>query len=42
MKDVPIDDLRRNVVMLARLATLMKIPVITRASDPRENAAEEA
>lgn len=34
VKDVPIDDLRRNVVMLARLATLMKIPVITTASEP--------
>jgi nicotinamidase-related amidase len=34
VKDVPIDDLRRNVIMLARLATLMKIPVITTASEP--------
>jgi nicotinamidase-related amidase len=34
VKDVPIDDLRRNVVMLTRLATLMKIPVITTASEP--------
>ena len=34
VKDVPVDDLRRNVVMLARLATLMKIPVITTASEP--------
>jgi nicotinamidase-related amidase len=34
VKDVPVDDLRRNVVMLARLAKLMKIPVITTASEP--------
>ena len=34
VKDIPVDDLRRNVVMLARLATLMKIPVITTASEP--------
>lgn len=34
VEDVPIDDLRRNVVMLAKLATLMKIPVITTASEP--------
>jgi len=34
VKDVPLVDLRRNVVMLAKLATLMKIPVITTASEP--------
>jgi nicotinamidase-related amidase len=34
VKDVPVDDLRRNVVVLAQLATLMKIPVITTASEP--------
>jgi nicotinamidase-related amidase len=34
VKDIPVDDLRRNVVMLARLATLLKIPVITTASEP--------
>ena len=34
VKDVPVDDLRRNVVMLARLAALLKIPVITTASEP--------
>lgn len=34
IKDVPLVDLRRNVEMLARLATLMKIPVITSASEP--------
>ena len=34
VKDVPIADLRRNVVMLAKLASLMKIPVITTASEP--------
>jgi nicotinamidase-related amidase len=35
VKDVPPADLRRNVVLLARLATLMKIPVITTASEPK-------
>ena len=34
VKDVPVADLRRNVEMLARLATLLKIPVITTASEP--------
>src|SRR5512134_1611 len=34
VKDIPVDDLRRNVVMLAKLATLLKIPVITTASEP--------
>jgi nicotinamidase-related amidase len=34
VKDVPVDDLRRNVVVLAKLASLMKIPVITTASEP--------
>ena len=34
VKDVPVDDLRRNVVVLAQLATLLKIPVITTASEP--------
>lgn len=34
VKDVPVADLRRNVVMLAKLASLMKIPVITTASEP--------
>jgi nicotinamidase-related amidase len=34
VKDVPIADLRSNVIMLAKLATLMKIPVITTASEP--------
>ena len=34
VKDIPVDDLRRNVEMLAKLATLMKIPVITTASEP--------
>ena len=27
VKDIPVADLRSNVVMLAKLATLMKIPV---------------
>ena len=34
VKDVPVAELRANVVMLAKLATLMKIPVITTASEP--------
>ncbi len=34
VKDVPVADLRRNVEMLSRLATLLKIPVITTASEP--------
>lgn len=34
VKDVPVADLRRNVEMLTRLATLLKIPVITTASEP--------
>jgi nicotinamidase-related amidase len=35
VKDVPIVDLRNNTVMLAKLATLMKIPVVTTASEPK-------
>lgn len=34
VKDIPVDDLRRNTVMLAKLATLLKVPVITTASEP--------
>jgi nicotinamidase-related amidase len=34
VKDVPVDDLRRNVVVLTKLAKLMKIPIITTASEP--------
>lgn len=34
VKDVPLADLRNNVELLAKLATLMKIPVITTASEP--------
>lgn len=34
VKDIDVDDLRRNVVMLTRLATLLDIPVITTASEP--------
>jgi nicotinamidase-related amidase len=34
VKDIDVDDLRRNVTMLARLATLFDIPVITTASEP--------
>ncbi|KAB7644400.1 isochorismatase family protein [Polymorphobacter fuscus] len=34
VKDIPVADLRRNVEMIARLATLLNIPVITTASEP--------
>jgi nicotinamidase-related amidase len=34
VKDIAVDDLRRDTVMLARLATLLKLPVITTASEP--------
>lgn len=34
VKDIPVAELRANTVMLARLATLLKIPVITTASEP--------
>lgn len=34
VKDISISDLRRNVEMIARLAALLEIPVITTASEP--------
>jgi nicotinamidase-related amidase len=34
VKDIAVADLRRNVEMIARLATLLGIPVITTASQP--------
>src|SRR5215208_2634034 len=34
VKDVTVTELRNNTVMLAKLATLLKIPVITTASEP--------
>lgn len=34
VKDIGVEELRRNVVMIAKLATLLKIPVITSASEP--------
>ena len=34
VKDISIAELRANTVMLAKLATLLKIPVITTASEP--------
>jgi nicotinamidase-related amidase len=34
VKDVGIAELRRNTTMLAKLATLLKIPVLTTASEP--------
>jgi nicotinamidase-related amidase len=35
VKDIPVTDLRNNTIMLAKLATLLKIPVITTASEPK-------
>lgn len=35
VKDIDVADLRRNTIMLARLAALLKIPVITTASEPK-------
>ena len=34
VKDIAVADLRRNVEMIAKLATLVNIPVITTASEP--------
>jgi nicotinamidase-related amidase len=34
VKDVPVDDLRRNTVVLAKIAEVAKIPIITTASEP--------
>lgn len=34
VKDIAVADLRRNVAMIARLCTLLKIPVLTTASEP--------
>ncbi|GGX89503.1 isochorismatase family protein [Massilia dura] len=34
VKDIPVADLRRNVETIARLCTLLGIPVITTASEP--------
>jgi len=34
VKDISVSDLRRNVEVIARLATLLDIPVITTASEP--------
>jgi nicotinamidase-related amidase len=34
VKDISVAELRRNTTMLAKLATLLKIPVITTASEP--------
>jgi nicotinamidase-related amidase len=35
VKDIDVASLRRNTVTLAKLATLLKIPVLTTASEPR-------
>ena len=34
VKDISVSELRANTIMLAKLATLLKIPVITSASEP--------
>jgi nicotinamidase-related amidase len=34
VKDVPVDDLRRNTVVLAKIAELARVPIITTASEP--------
>ena len=34
VKDISVTELRTNTIMLAKLATLLKIPVITTASEP--------
>ena len=34
VKDIPVDDLRRNTTTLAEVAELLKVPVITTASEP--------
>ena len=34
VKDIPVPDLRRNAIALAKIAALLKIPVITSASVP--------
>jgi nicotinamidase-related amidase len=34
VKDVPVDDLRRNTIVLAKLAELAKLPILTTASEP--------
>jgi nicotinamidase-related amidase len=34
VKDISVSELRSNTIMLAKLATLLKIPVITTASEP--------
>ena len=34
VKDISVAELRANTIMLAKLATLLKIPVITTASEP--------
>lgn len=34
VKDIPVSDLRRNAIALAKVAALLKIPVITSASVP--------
>ena len=34
VKDIPVDDLRRNTTTLAEVAELLKVPTITTASEP--------
>src|SRR5262245_12046673 len=35
VKDIPVAELRNNAIVLARVATLAKVPVITTASEPK-------
>jgi nicotinamidase-related amidase len=35
VKDIPVDDLRRNTTTLAEVAELLKVPIITTASEPK-------
>jgi nicotinamidase-related amidase len=35
VKDIPVAELRNNAIVLARAATLAKVPVITTASEPK-------
>ena len=42
VKDIGVAELRSNTVMLAKLATLMKIPVITTASEPNGCASRKS
>src|SRR5688572_16460689 len=34
VKDIPVDDLKRNTIVLAKIAELAKAPILTTASEP--------